>query len=542
MKRILTFISILLISMQLMAQLAISFPAEFEKNEGVLLVWDYSPSRDSVVANMAAAIQPVAKVWIIYYPGTAPMDTTDIRNYLLSRGVGYSNVEFIPAWTETLWIRDFGPITGYGVFEDAPERFFYDAGYSAYGRPKDDSIPSQIGNYWSIPTVDLDLEFEGGNFMLDGLANGFATKRIYSQNLLLTPEEIQQQLKDYFGLQSVVFLEVLNNSGGGIWKHVDMFMKVLDYETILVSSYPDSLPDYPVIEANVEVLSQTLNYFQSPYEIVRIPAPPKEGGTFATTQDDEMRTYTNSLIINNVIIVPSYNLPEYDSAAKQIYEAHMPGYIIKMVDARTLTPLYGALHCISKEIPQERLLKIVHEKVEGPQTYASDLAITCLANCDSLVEEMWLHYKLNDDIEFQTTPIHLVCPTHYGVIEGLLTTDTVHYYIEGRSGLNRVTYPLSAPEGYFTFWFDIVGEKEPVISPSIYSVYPNPSLGKISIEGQKANESLKVSLLNTHGRIVYKNVVNTQQTIDLNDAINPGMYFLQIESKSALQTIKVIFH
>ena len=448
-KRILTIFSIVFIAVQLMAQLAISFPGEFEKNEGVLLVWDYSPSRDSVVANMAAAIQAVAKVWIVYYPGTAPADTTDIRNYLLSRGVGYTNVEFIPAWTETLWIRDFGPFTGYGVFENAPERFFYDAGYSQYGRPKDDSIPTQIGRLWNIPTVGLDIEFEGGNFMLDGLANGFATKRIYSQNSLLTPEEIEQQLKDAFNLQSVVFLDVLNHSGGGIWKHVDMFMKVLDYETIMVSSYPDSLPDYPVIESNVEILSQTLNYFQNPYKIVRIPAPPKEDGTFATTQNDEMRTYTNSLIINNVIIVPSYNLPEYDSVAKQIYEAHMPGYIIKMVDARTLTPLFGALHCISKEIPQERLLKIVHEKVEGPQTYASDFAITCLANCDSLVEEMWLHYKINDATEFQTTPIHLVCPTHYGVIEGLLPTDTVHYFIEGRSGLNTVTYPLSSPEGHY---------------------------------------------------------------------------------------------
>ncbi len=102
-KQILTIFTILIISIQLMAQLAISFPGEFEKNEGVLLVWDYSPSRDSVVANMAAAIQPVSKVWIVYYPGTAPADTTDIRNYLLSRGVGYTNIEFIPAWTETLY-------------------------------------------------------------------------------------------------------------------------------------------------------------------------------------------------------------------------------------------------------------------------------------------------------------------------------------------------------------------------------------------------------------------------------------------------------
>ncbi|MCB2208214.1 MAG: agmatine deiminase family protein [Bacteroidetes bacterium] len=541
-QRILTFLSILSLSLQMTAQLAISFPGEFEKNEGVLLVWDYSPSRDSVVANMAAAIQPVAKAWIIYYPATAPMDTTDIRNYLLSRGVGYENVHFIPAWTETLWVRDFGPFTGYGVFEDAPERFFYDAGYSQYGRPKDDSVPSQIGNYWNIPTVGLNLEFEGGNLLLDGLSNGFATKRIYSQNPLLTPEEIEQQLKDAFNLQSVVFLDVLNHSGGGIWKHVDMFMKVLDYETIMVSSYPDSLPDYPVIESNVEILSQTQNYFQNPYKIVRIPAPPKEDGTFATTQNDEMRTYTNSLIINNVIIVPSYNLPEYDSVAKQIYEAQMPGYIIKMVDARTLTPLFGALHCISKEIPQERLLKIVHEKVEGPQTYASDFAITCLANCDSLVQEMWLHYKLNDDSEFQTTPIHLVCPTHYGVIEGLLPTDTVHYYIEGRSGLITVTYPLSSPDGYFTFWFDVVGEKEPVSAVSNYTVYPNPSAGKITIVAPAGNERIYIRLNNMHGELVYQGLVNTSQTVDLQHVILPGIYFLQINTRSTLETKKVIFY
>ncbi len=541
-QRILTFLCIFFLSLQMTAQLAISFPGEFEKNEGVLLVWDYNPSRDSVVANMAAAIQPVAKVWIIYYPGTAPMDTTDIRNYLLSRGVGYENVTFIPAWTETLWIRDFGPFTAYGVFEDAPERFFYDAGYSQYSRPKDDSIPSQLGNFWNFPTVDLDLEFEGGNFMLDGLANGFATKRIYSQNPLLTPDEIQQQLKDYFNLQSVVFLDVLNHSGGGIWKHVDMFMKVLDYETILVSSYPDSLPDYPVIESNVEILSQKLNYFQNPYKIIRIPAPPKEDGTFATTQNDEMRTYTNSLIINNIIIVPSYNLPEYDSAAKHIYEEHMPGYIIKMVDARTLTPLYGALHCISKEIPQERLLKIVHEKVEGPQVYMSDFAITCLANCDSLVEEMWLNYKINDATEFQITPIYLVCPTHYGVIEGLLPTDTVHYFIEGRSGLNTVTYPLSSPDGYFTFWFDIVGNEELDYPNDHFSVYPNPSDGKITIDAALKNEEIKLSVVDLSGKTIYSASVISNQTIDLSKNVLPGMYFLRISSASANQIIKVVFN
>ena len=42
---------------QLIGQVSVYNPAEFEKNEGVMLVWDYSPSRDSVSANIVKAAQ-----------------------------------------------------------------------------------------------------------------------------------------------------------------------------------------------------------------------------------------------------------------------------------------------------------------------------------------------------------------------------------------------------------------------------------------------------------------------------------------------------
>ena len=63
------FMFFLMLSMSTEAQLSGVFQAEHEKNEGVLLVWDYSPSRDSIVANIAGAVQSSAKAWIIYYPG-----------------------------------------------------------------------------------------------------------------------------------------------------------------------------------------------------------------------------------------------------------------------------------------------------------------------------------------------------------------------------------------------------------------------------------------------------------------------------------------
>jgi len=141
----------LLFNAGVIAQLAVVNPAEFEKNEGVLLVWDYSNSRDSITANIARHAQKEGKVWIIYYPGQAPADTAQIKDYLLSRGVTVENLFFIPGWTETLWIRDFGPLSAYASFGKGLRRFMYDPGYSAYGRPKDDSIPHQLARQWEWP-------------------------------------------------------------------------------------------------------------------------------------------------------------------------------------------------------------------------------------------------------------------------------------------------------------------------------------------------------------------------------------------------------
>lgn len=132
------------------------------------MVWDYQPSRDTVVANIARIAQQSGKVWIVYYPGQAPYDTTAIRSFLYEMGATSEHLYFIPAYTETLWIRDFGPMTLYGNFGQGNERFVYDMGYAAYNRPKDDSIPAQIAHLWNWQKRDLELQIEGGNLILTG--------------------------------------------------------------------------------------------------------------------------------------------------------------------------------------------------------------------------------------------------------------------------------------------------------------------------------------------------------------------------------------
>lgn len=519
----------LLSSISSFAQVAVINPAEFEKNEGVLLVWDYAPARDSITANITKAAQQAGKVWIIYYPGQAPYDTAQIRSYLYSRGVLPLNLYFVPGWTETLWIRDFGPAVLYGDFGQGSERFIVDMGYNAYGRPKDDSIPSQLARQWAWQKQNFPIQIEGGNLMFDGLKRGFASKRVLTQNPQYTAAMLRNIFIDRFQVDDFVFLENLNNSGGGIWKHIDMWMKVLDYETILVSSYPEHLPDYPVIEQNVIYLRSLLNAFGKPYTIIRIPAPPKANGTWATTQNDEMRTYTNSLIINNTVIVPSYNLPEYDNLAKQIYEQAMPGYKIVMVDSRNLTTLGGAVHCITREVPAPKFARITHRKVTGAQTYSPDFYIYNSCSSTSSIQRMWLYYKKNQQTEYTRVPVYMACPDNMGIIQGLLPGDTVSYYLEAVTAHGNVTYPLSAPAGNFTFWFDQAVTTPEITLKNRLHIFPQPSNNGFYVHLPENNTIVQLSIYDRSGRHVYA-ADDYQPGVMIQPELKPGVYILNVRS------------
>lgn len=529
MKRlILTSLSILFISLTFSQN--VFFPPEFEKQEGLLLTWDYNDQRNPVTAAIARAVQPSAKVWIIYYPGQAPMDTTEIRNYLSDHGVANQNVYMIPGWTETLWIRDYGPFSGYDKTTPPYQRMMRDAGYSAYNRPMDDSIPTQIANLWGIPVENIPLQFEGGNVLFDGLGRAWGSTRILSQNPAYTEPQLKALLEEQFGLYDFMFLEKLTHSGGGIWCHVDMFMKILDQETILISQYPDFVPDYNLIENFASTLAGMTNSEGRNYTILRIPAPPKANGTWATTQNDEMRTYTNSIIINDVIIIPSYNLPDYDSVAKQIYKAAMPGYRLEMVDATVLTPLYGSLHCIAREVTKPDYFRIVHNKMVGLQEYSGKYFMLAKIDCSLTVDSVYLHYKLKNEPGFTSVEMSPGCPYHSGIIFNSNLNDTIHYYISATHNGDQLFMPPQAPNGWYTFWCQpTVGTPENELADvAAIHVFPNPSEGRFSVQllgGDVKEGKLKISTF--AGKTVHEQLVfNGKNELDLSDALKPGVYLL----------------
>ena len=109
------------------------------------------------------------------------------------------------------------------------------------------------------------------------------------------PTEIDTIMKHFMGIEPFIKMPTLPYDG---IHHIDMHMKLLDEETILVGEYPQGVADGPQIEANINYIKN--NYtsaFGTPYRFIRIQMPPDAQGQYPDTWGD-YRTYTNSIFIN----------------------------------------------------------------------------------------------------------------------------------------------------------------------------------------------------------------------------------------------------
>jgi hypothetical protein len=62
-------------------------------------------------------------------------------------------------------------------------------------------------------------------------------------------------------------------------------------------------------------------------------------------------TYTNSLLVNDTVIVPGYASGD-DQAARQVYQAALPGHTVVTVNSDDSIWSGGAIHCVAKELPE----------------------------------------------------------------------------------------------------------------------------------------------------------------------------------------------
>ncbi len=409
-------------------------------------------------------------------------DPATTQAYLLNSSFGgpvdLTNVELVQTGLNSIWIRDYGANTVYG--DEVDDLFLVDWIYNR-PRPLDDVSPQAVADHlnlelYSTTTAPWNLWNCGGNFMQNGNGQGFASNLVLNENQGGTsswgapfPNHSEAQINNiqnqFLGIDEYIKMTVLPFDG---INHIDMHMKLLDEETLLVSEYPEGVSDGPQIEANIAYIQNNFTTrYGNPYKIVRIPAPPAaNNGNYPP--NGWYCTYANGVFVNNTFIVPTY-YEEYDTVAFRILQEALPGYNIVGIDVdnsgQNLISAGGAIHCITHTVGVDDPLLITYQKL--PDTNETEEAYTLNAylNHVSGVSSATLFWKTDLDAPYQSVPMTAIGGNNWsGDIPAQGLNTTVYYYVEGVANNGKTqTHPLPAPEGYrsFTVLSDLLGCTDP---------------------------------------------------------------------------------
>lgn len=309
--------------------------AEWENIQSLMVSW---VAFKDVLSEIVAAAKKECEVLIVC------RDKNLAQLELEEKGIDCNhNITFLETQVNTVWVRDYGPQS---IYVDG-SLAFVDWQYNR-PRPADDQLSYAVAEHYQrtcYGSQDSDaMFFTGGNFITDGKGTAFSSKLILEENEI--PSRVPAMMKMYMGIDELVTLDTLQYD---VIHHLDMHMKLLDEETLLIGQYPEGVSDGPIIEKNVAYIKEHLKTpLGNPYKIIRIPMPPDQMGVYP----DQMgfyRNYTNAVFVNNSILVPIYN-SSYDRIALDIWKASMPKHKIIPIDANDLIEAGGALHCVTKEI------------------------------------------------------------------------------------------------------------------------------------------------------------------------------------------------
>ncbi|MBR5385749.1 MAG: agmatine deiminase family protein [Bacteroidales bacterium] len=339
-------------------------PAEWERQSGVQLTWPHCDTEwyrlDRVIrcyTVIAWNIMRSEKLMIVTRDIEECKRDLRIESDALGLTIDIDSILFQESPLNDTWARDHGGIAVYG---DNGEKYLYDFVFNGWGLKfpafLDNKITRNIFDQqaFSDDVMGVDMSpfvLEGGSIDSDGLGTMLTTEQcLCSQNRndYLSRDEIEDELKHAFGLERILWLEHGSVQGDDTDSHVDILARFCNPETIAYSVCEDpSDPDYESLKAMEEQLRAFRTLDGKPYKLIPLPTP-------APTYLKDYRlpaSYTNFLIMNDAVLVPSYKSPN-DRVVKARLKKAFPGREVRMIDCRALLSGHGSLHCITMNFPE----------------------------------------------------------------------------------------------------------------------------------------------------------------------------------------------
>jgi agmatine/peptidylarginine deiminase len=525
--------------------------AEWEPAYGTLIRWPLGIPSDLVVA----LAEDDSLYVLVEHMGEMSQAMTSFNSW----GVNTDHCRFIFTETYSHWTRDWGP---HYIFDEEGQACIVDPMFDGYpwvpgcndrgnqpkyynhrGYEEDDAVNQALAEEFGLPLVELPVYLTGGNIMTDGHHMAVSTQQMLDESAPFCDEDCFMQVTaDSMGLFD--YFISLNPEIYGI-QHIDCYAKFLDEEKVLVKELDTWHPEYQCVEDLADFLGNIENGYGERYQVVRIYCAPYNG--------DEVAAYTNSLILNDKVYVPLFNIEE-DQQAMDTYRDAMPGYEVIGFYHDTWY-YYDALHCRTMAIFDPEMLVVRHKRVKRA---AADHQVEIIATFDDRSEtglnpdELKVFWREEGGFSWN----HVLMAPAYGAdtfaafIPAFPDGTVIDYFVSASDYSGRTeTMPRPAPGGFYQFYFTnlITGTGDFTQSNIEIKIFPTIFRDKtnILIEGAEAGD-IRIEIFNSTGEIIKtfnhnhnKNMVwdGTNQSGTL---CAPGIYFIHVMADRKAVLKKVI--
>jgi len=277
--------------------------------------------------------------------------------------------------------------------------------------------------------------------MTDGLGISASSSLVYEENTLAN-EEINSLMSSYYGIDTY---HVIPDPNDTYIDHIDCWGKYLSPTKVIIREVPISHPQYDEIEAVANYFSESLTSWGENWNVYRVYTP-----------NDQ--PYSNSLIINNKILVPIMD-SAWDDDALEVYESAMPGYDI--IGFSGTWESTDAIHCRIKGIPDLEMLQLFHKPLNDTLSSLQNSGYPLNIEVDDLSDEgiidgsVKVFWKNDLMFDYDSTQLYLsVIPeepnTYAGYIPPQVFGSDIYYYIQASDSSGRIEkHPIA---GYHSFY------------------------------------------------------------------------------------------
>ena len=358
-----------------------ALPAEWEPQSAIMLTWphggtDWKPYLRQITNTYLQLADIITRYEDLLVVTPILESTQRMLAEKLSEGQ-MDRVHLYEMDTNDTWARDHGPISMFSrgrhnshVIPIHLLDFKFNGWGEKFDWKKDNAINLQLyyqGAFNAALENHQGFVLEGGSIESDGKGTLFTTSQCLlapHRNQPFTRENIDSQLRNFFHVRNVVWLDHGNLVGDDTDGHIDTIVRVAPHDTLLYVGCDDAEDEqYEDFQALEKQLQKLFTYEGYPYRLLKLPMPDAiydEGDRLTTDKNSKgdrlPATYANFLILNGAVIYPTYNQPEKDEEAKRQIQLAFPDRDVIGVDSLTIIRQHGSIHCLTMQLPEGAII------------------------------------------------------------------------------------------------------------------------------------------------------------------------------------------